>query len=334
MTCDNRFSTLTLTVMMAGVLSLGLVTTDAEARKTAAAALEKMDRDGDGQLSRAEWRKKKIFDSIDRDGDGYLSTPELQILFGEVDGGSDRPDRVTMGAIRRAKFDDVAHLKQRGLFETGLKPVWGDGVECRAIDHWYAMDYTKLRPKEAYHGGIDIPAPFGTPVLAAMAGEVVAKYEGKQNPRGIEIVLRHTPQQSGLPYYLYSRYTHLDKMSPLAVGSTVAMGETVGETGNTGPTGCEVRGELCKGSRRPVLHFDLLYSENEKYFDSGEVLVPFDAYWMDPTALYRNRLPLDSYAMRDLPTGEKSVTIAYQLESGERFPADTRMIWPYACKPR
>ena len=327
--------------LLAVLLVSGAVTLPAAyAQKSAAMVIERLDANGDGKISRKEWRKKRIFDEVDLDSDGYVSRQELMIRFGEAanDGGAvqnhpeDRPDPITMAAIRRGKFDDVAHLKARGLFETGLKPVWDKGVVCRDIDHWYAKDYSDVRPKEAYHGGVDIPAPFGTPVLAAMSGEVVALYEGTHNPRGIEVVLRHTPEESGLPYYLYSRYTQFETMPQLTKGQRVKMGEVIGTTGNTGVLGCELKGIPCRGSRRPVLHFDILYTKSEKYFDTGTILVPFEAHWMDPNALYRKKLPVNSESMLTLPEAGKRVPISYMLESGEFVPADTRMIWPYSCR--
>jgi murein DD-endopeptidase MepM/ murein hydrolase activator NlpD len=56
--------------------------------------------------------------------------------------------------------------------------------------------------KETFHDGIGIPAPFGTPFMAIMDGEVVAIYAGKNSPRGYELVLRPPPEQSGQPLYL------------------------------------------------------------------------------------------------------------------------------------
>ena len=273
---------------------------------------------------------------MDLDGDGVITLEELKQRFGEADSNTaeDRPDEVSMAAIRRAGFDDVAHLKSRGLIETGLEPVWDEGVACRGIDEWYGKDYTPKRPKESYHGGIDIPAPFGTPVLAAMDGEVVAVYEGKKNPRGIEVVLRHTPDDSGLPLYLYSRYTHFRSLPNLTKGQRIRMGETLGETGNTGVLGCQLKGIPCRGVRRPVTHFDILYSSDARYHDTGTIIIPFGAHWMDPNALYRKQPPFDSQTLKQLPPEEKQVSISYQMESGERVPPDTRMIWPYACRRR
>ncbi|MCP4043756.1 MAG: hypothetical protein GY731_17665, partial [Gammaproteobacteria bacterium] len=85
-------------------------------------------------------------------------------------------------------------------------------------------------------------------------------------------------------------------------------------------------------SRRPGLHFDVLYTKNEKYYDTGAILIPFEARWMDPNALYRKRLPVDSQTLRALPDQQKAIPISYMLESGELVPADTKMIWPYPCK--
>jgi murein DD-endopeptidase MepM/ murein hydrolase activator NlpD len=308
-----------------------------EAKKTAAATLEKLDRDGDGRISEQEWRKKHVFDSVDLDGDGYLSREELQVRFGQrighQGGNADEPDPVSMSAIRRGRADNPQDLKDRGLIETGLRPAWGKDVQCRGIDEWYAKDYTPKRPREAYHGGIDIPAPFGTPIHAVMSGEVVAVYPGKRSPRGIEVVMRHTPEDSGLPLYLYTRYTHFERMPEVAVGQRLKMGDVIGPIGNSGVLGCELMGKRCGNrSRRPGLHFDVLYSSNERYYDTGTVLIPFEAHWMDPNALYRQKLPVDSQAMRALPEQQKAIPISYLLEGGEVVPAGTRVIWPYPCK--
>ncbi|ODB93224.1 hypothetical protein A3194_00530 [Candidatus Thiodiazotropha endoloripes] len=322
-------------IAMLLLTALSLTTLVAEA-KSAAGALKKMDRNGDNRLSYEEWRKKRLFKRIDIDGDNYLDVNELKRFFGEavegVNPGS-LPDNKTISAIRRSKFDDPQDLKEKGLIATGLYPVWPKGIACRGIDETYAMDYSHKRPKQAYHGGIDLPAPFGTPILAVMSGEVFAIYDAhRSNPRGIEVVLRHTPEQSGLPLYLYSRYTHFDSLPRLTIGQAVAMGDVLGETGNTGVLGCELKNRPCRGrTRRPALHFDILYSVRSEYYDTGSVLIPVDGYWMDPNALYRNSMPVDSDSMKALTKDRKGVSIAYTLEGGEVWPVDTKMIWPYAC---
>ncbi|MCB1736350.1 MAG: peptidoglycan DD-metalloendopeptidase family protein [Gammaproteobacteria bacterium] len=304
--------------------------------RSAIGAIESMDQDGDGRISTSEWSKSKSkFKMIDANGDGYLTLQELKTRFGEPldeTQAAAMADPISMAAIRRAGFDDAQPQKDRGLFETGLRPVWPGDVDCPGIDEWYAKDYTNKRPKEAYHSGIDLPVPFGTPVLAAMSGEIVAVYAGESNARGFEVMIRHTPEESGLPLYVYTGYTHFESKPDVSVGQRVRMGDVLGTTGNTGLLGCETMGKDCRGrSRRPALHFDVRYSENPKYYDSGSVLVPFDGYWMDPNALYRKALPVDSQAMKALPESEKTVAISYHLDDGTLVPADTRVIWPYTC---
>ena len=337
--CRSGGCRVRLALTLALALAVLVLAPSAHARKSADGAIRKMDRDGDGRLDREEWRKKGIFGRIDGDGDGYLSRRELQLFFGEItpagDEAAGRPDAESMAAVRRSRHDGVEALRARGLIETGLYPVWGEEVGCRGIDHTYAMDYTALRAKESYHGGIDIPAPFDEPVLAVMDGEVIARYAGERSPRGIELVLRHTPAQSGLPVYVYTRYTHFREMPGLKPGDRVAMGQVLGPTGNTGVMGCEIRGQDCGWKqRRSLLHFDVLYSSDARYFDSGTMIVPFGAQWMDPNALFRGRMPVDSAAMKALPEADKAVAVPYQLRSGVRVPSDTRMVWPYACWPR
>ena len=60
-------------------------------------------------------------------------------------------------------------------------------------------------------------------------------------------------------------------------------------------------------------------------------LIPVDAYWMDPNALYRKSAPFDSASLKALPENQKQVPIPYMLSGGEIVPADTKVIWPYSC---
>lgn len=38
------------------------------------------DKDGDGRLSRVEWRRRGNFERLDADRDGYLSLPEVRAI--------------------------------------------------------------------------------------------------------------------------------------------------------------------------------------------------------------------------------------------------------------
>ncbi len=59
-----------------------------------------------------------------------------------------------------------------------------------------------------------------------------------------------------------------------------------------------------------------------------------NAELQDPVALFRKKLPLDSYAMKALPEEEKQVPISIMLDDGEAFPANTKIVWPYTCTRR
>jgi hypothetical protein len=84
-------------------------------------------------------------------------------------------------------------------------------------------------------------------------------------------------------------------------------------------------------SRRPALHFGVYYSESPKYAALQRIVIPADAHWMDPVALFRTSPPFDSKSMRALPAAEKAVPIPYMLPDGSAHPANTKLIWPYRC---
>lgn len=240
-------------------------------------------------------------------------------------------DPVTRCAIGRFRQCDIKLAVARGLFETGLSPSFPENAKCREIDDWYAMDYTSRRPREAYHGGIDIPAPWGTPMIAAAAGAVVGKYLGEHSARGIEIVLRHSPEDTGIPLWIYTQYGHFSEMPNLKVGQRVRMGEVLGPTGNSG---ISPRTGRQSTRRRPAIHFGVFYSTSELYADIRDTIIPVEGHWMDPVALFRKKLPLDSGSMKGLPEAEKQVPISIMFDDGEAFPANTEIVWPYTCTRR
>ena len=225
-----------------------------------------------------------------------------------------------MGPLRAAVVIQAA----RGIIETGLTPDFGEGAQCRPIDsETWAIDYSAKRSRPALHKGIDIPAPRGTPILAVADGVVVGKFMNEDGRQGIEVMLRHEPQDTGLGFWTYSQYTHLIGMSPLAIGARVAMGDEIGKTSNTGVMGRNVR--------RDALHFAILYSALPEFANNGDFFTPKNGYFMDPLAFYRAAPPYDSLAMVALPPGEKAVRVGYMLEDGTAVPEDTQRIWPYTC---
>lgn len=235
-------------------------------------------------------------------------------------------DRETLCGIGRLRKCDPAVAIKRGLFETGLRPRFPDGLKCRGIDERWAISYTAKRGREAYHGGIDMPAPYGTPMIAAAAGTVVGKYRGERTLRGMEITLRHSPEDTGLPLWIYTQYAHFNEMPTQEVGQRVRMGEVLGPTGNSGLPGRSGR------QRRPAIHFAVWFSTSPNYVDLRGRIIPAEGQWMDLNALFRKQLPFDSDSMKALPKAEKQVLISVMVDDGELVPADTKIIWPYVCK--
>ncbi len=107
-------------------------------------------------------------------------------------------------------------------------------------------------------------------------------------------MLRHTLEQTGLPFWTYSQYTHLWEMPPLSIGSEVEMGNEIGKTANTGKMGRRIR--------RDALHFAILYSKHPEWSNDGVAVIPRDGYFMDPNAFYRLDPPYDSLSLAKLPS--------------------------------
>ena len=107
------------------------------------------------------------------------------------------------------------------------------------------------------HSGIDIPAPLGTPVLAAGDGEVIWAGWGLfflkeefSDPYGLAIAIKHTFGYQGNT--LYTIYGHMQEIYAIR-GQKVKQGDKIGLVGETG----KVTG--------PHLHFEVRVGENDYY---------------------------------------------------------------------
>lgn len=136
---------------------------------------------------------------------------------------SHMPDRGTICGIARLRGCDIDEAIKRGLFETGLRPRFPKGINCRTIDEHWAISYTHKRNRESFHGGIDMPAPWGEAIIAAAAGTVVAKVaDPEETQRGIELIIQHSPDDTGLPIWTYTSYGHFRSVPKVDVGQRVA----------------------------------------------------------------------------------------------------------------
>jgi len=97
------------------------------------------------------------------------------------------------------------------------------------------------KKRNAFHSGIDIAAPRGTPVKASEAG-IVRFASFKQNGYGNLIIIEHA---KGFATY----YGHLDKIL-IKVGDRITKGMLIGEVGSTGKsTGPHLHFEVRKGEQ-------------------------------------------------------------------------------------
>jgi hypothetical protein len=86
----------------------------AQGGKNPKKAIKKLDKNGDGKVSRDEWRKSpEIFNQIDTDGDGYLTLREFKARFAGGDGDRKVPSE---DSTAKQKNSDVANSKKRGAW--------------------------------------------------------------------------------------------------------------------------------------------------------------------------------------------------------------------------
>jgi murein DD-endopeptidase MepM/ murein hydrolase activator NlpD len=117
------------------------------------------------------------------------------------------------------------------------------------------------------HFAIDLPAPEGTPVLAAARGVVVRASHHPQY--GLSAILLHP----GLQPVTYTLYAHLSRLL-VAAGDEVEAGAEIGEVGDTG------------NARGAHLHWEILRAPQPLPIrPEGALGLPGDAYRLDPAGL-------------------------------------------------
>ncbi|HZK57920.1 MAG TPA: M23 family metallopeptidase [Clostridia bacterium] len=121
--------------------------------------------------------------------------------------------------------------------ETMAMPVTGKLVLPFADDH---LVYHKTLNQWSTHKGIDIQAPEGAPVKAALDGEVVEIIN--DTIMGITIVIRHNSELSTI-------YSNLSTDAMVEIGEQVKEGQTISGVGKTASN---------KTLEGPLLHFQVL----------------------------------------------------------------------------
>ena len=119
--------------------------------------------------------------------------------------------------------------------------------------------FDEARSEGRVHDAIDIPAPRGTPVLAAADGRVVKLF---QSAKGGTTIYQLAAADEHFVFY----YAHLDRYADgLAEGRLARRGETIGYVGDTG--------NAAPGNTH--LHFQIYRVADPKHFWTGENINPY-----------------------------------------------------------
>lgn len=116
------------------------------------------------------------------------------------------------------------------------RPIAADQINWPLADYRYGGIFLP----EVVHTGVDIPAPLGTPVMAAGPGKVIwvgyglfSQKEDPTDPYGLAIAIKHDFGYGGEA--LFTVYGHMSQVS-VAKGQHIEGGETIGQVGDTGKT--------------------------------------------------------------------------------------------------
>ncbi|MEJ0061295.1 MAG: M23 family metallopeptidase [Terricaulis sp.] len=146
-------------------------------------------------------------------------------------------------------------LPARGLFSRSARdaliiPV--DGLDVSAL----ADTWGQARSEGRSHQGIDIMAPQGAPVLAAVDGRIVKFFDSQRG--GVTIY-----QFDSAEHYVYY-YAHLSRRLPgLTEGQEVRQGQVIAYVGSTG------------NATTPHLHFEIQRLGDEHKWWVAEAVNPY-----------------------------------------------------------
>lgn len=238
------------------------------------------------------------------------------------------------GEDAAAPSRDTVERRDHAIGASGLEAAFPDGHACQPIACPFASPTRydgSRRPNDrngGLHGGIDLSLSEGTPLLAVADGEVIALGEGGRM-EGIYLWLRHSPEDTGLPYWVFSKYQHFSALPKLKVGERVKAGQVVGPSGATGTAGGHYG-----MSGYPHLHLSTYFGPSGEYEIRGmfgSMVSGKDALLDDALILYLWDLR-ELSDVRKLPEASRTVRPAFVGEDGSIVPPGSRTVWPVACK--
>lgn len=230
-------------------------------------------------------------------------------------------------------FDGVERL-DHNISATGLSVAFPAGFECTPIASPFAsperFDGSTRRGdrNSGLHGGLDLSLKEGTPLLAIASGEVIASGEGGRL-EGVFVWLRHAPSDTGLPFWVFTKYQHLSRLTMLTEGARVRTGQVIALSGSTGTAG-----GVFGAAGYPHLHLSTFYGPSAEYTRKGvfhSMIKGQDATLNDPLIVYLQGV-MDLKQVRDLPIADKKINVAIVDDSDNVYPAGSKSVWPVRCK--
>ncbi|MEY4599911.1 MAG: hypothetical protein RLZZ445_2708 [Pseudomonadota bacterium] len=228
---------------------------------------------------------------------------------------------------------DGVERRNNVIKATALRPRFPEGSQCEPISSpfgsatRYDGSYRRGDRNSGLHGGMDISLREGTPLLAIAAGEVIASGEGGRL-EGFFIWLRHSPDDTDLPFWTYSKYQHLLKQSELQIGARINVGEVIALSGGTGTVGGHYG-----SSGYPHLHLTTFYSNESVYSVRGvynSMVFVKQSVMGDPLLLYTSGLK-DLDDLRAF-SGKEYVDVGIVDLKGAISPSGSKRVWPVSCR--
>jgi hypothetical protein len=239
-------------------------------------------------------------------------------------------------ALPAAAQRGSADARDRVISASGLTVAFADGHACPPIASPFASPTrydNSRRTIDRYgglHGGIDLSLKEGTPLLAVADGEAITTGEGGLM-EGIYLWLRHAPEDTGLPFWVFSKYQHLSASPALKPGERMKAGQRVGLSGATGTAGRHYG-----AAGYPHLHLTTFFGPSGEYEIKGmfgSMVSGKGTQLDDPLILYLQDIR-DLSEVRALPEVRRTVRPGIVGENGSLFPAGSKTVWPVACGQR
>jgi murein DD-endopeptidase MepM/ murein hydrolase activator NlpD len=235
-----------------------------------------------------------------------------------------------------APMDGAGFVESReGKIEaTGLTAVFPEDYICEPISSPFASPfrYDGSRRRDdrhgGLHGGMNLTLEEGTPLLAVASGKVIAKGVGGRL-EGIYLWLMHAPSDTGVPFWIYTKYQHLSEMPALNEGDAVHIGQVIALSGKTGTTGGHY-----KSAGYPHLHMSVYMGPSNEYVKTGiygSIIKALDAKLSDPLIIYLPQIK-DLTSIASLPEDRKRVNIPIVSDNGSIHPQGSKVVWPVRCK--